>query len=64
MKGGAKNKVLISKLPPGGGAHSRALKLKSHNPRPSPVGGGALVTNDWCIKQEHHNRSRYWEKIL
>ena len=43
MKGGAKSKVLTSSLPPGGGAHSRALKVKSHNQR------GAVVTNDWCI---------------
>ena len=35
-KGGAKNKVLTSSLPPGGRAYSRALKLNSHNPRPSP----------------------------
>ena len=35
VKGGAKSKVLTS-LPPGGGAHSRALKAESHNPSPSP----------------------------
>ena len=35
-KGGAKSKVLKSSFPPGGGAYIRALKLKSHNPRPSP----------------------------
>ena len=28
----AKSKVLTSSLPPGGGAHSRALKLKCHSP--------------------------------
>ena len=50
MKGGAKSKVLTSSLPPGGGAHSRALKLKSHNPCPSPLSGGAVVTNDWCMR--------------
>ena len=33
-KGGAKSKVLTSSFPPGGGAHSMALK--SHNPHPSP----------------------------
>ena len=27
-KGGAKSKVLTSTLPPGGGAHSRALKAE------------------------------------
>ena len=32
----AKSEVLTSSLPPGGGAHSRALKAESHNPRPSP----------------------------
>ena len=43
-KGRGKEQSLTSSLPPGSGAHSRALKLKSHNPRP----GGAVVTNDWC----------------
>ena len=28
MKGGAKSKVLNFSLPPGGGAHSRALKAE------------------------------------
>ena len=34
-KGGAKSKVLTSSLPPGGGAHSRALKAEKHNLRSS-----------------------------
>ena len=39
-KGGAKSKVLTSSWPPGGGAHDRALKLKSHHESPPfPVGG-------------------------
>ena len=44
-------KVLTSSLPPGvgGGAYSRALKAKKSLSPPFPVGGGAVVTNDWCI---------------
>ena len=46
---GAKSKVLTSSLPPGCGAYSRALKAEMSYSPPFPVGGGAVVTNDWCI---------------
>ena len=40
-------------LPPvcllGGGAHSRALKAEKLLSPPFPVGGGAVLTNDWCM---------------
>ena len=42
-------KALTSSLPPWGGAHSRALKAEKSRSPPFPVGGGAVVTNDWCI---------------
>ena len=55
-KGGAKSKVLTSSSPPGGGAYSRVLKLKSHNSRPSPQVGeqwlqmtSALFVHRWWI---------------
>ena len=35
---------MTSSLPPGGGAHTRALKVII--PTFPPVGGGAVVTND------------------
>ena len=49
MKDQAKSKVLTSSLPPGVGAYSKALKAEKSSSPPSPVGGGAVVTNDWCI---------------
>ena len=52
-KGGTKSKVLTSSLSPGGGAHSSALKAEKSQSLPVPVGGGALVTNDWCIIFDH-----------
>ena len=36
VKGWAKSKVLTTSLPPGSGAHSRALKAESHNLHHSP----------------------------
>ena len=49
--GRAKSQVLTSSLSPGGGAHSRALKAEKSLSLPFPAGGGggAVVTNDWCI---------------
>ena len=49
MKGRAKSIVLTSSLSPGGGVYSKALKTEKSQSPPFPVGGGALVTNDWCI---------------
>ena len=49
MKGRAKSMVLTSSLFPGGGVYSTALKTEKSQSPPFPVGGGALVTNDWCI---------------
>ena len=49
VKGRAKSIVLTSSLSPGGGVYSRALKTEKSQSPPFPVGGGAVVTNDWCI---------------
>ena len=45
----AKGIVLMSILSLGDGAYSRKLKTEKSLSRPFPVGGGAVVTNDWYI---------------
>ena len=57
MKGRAKSMVLTTSLSPGDGVYSRALKTKKSQFPPFPVGGGAVVTNDWCIKWIWHKNS-------
>ena len=42
-------RVLAFSFPLGDGAYSRALKAEKSYSTPFPVGGGAVVTNDWCI---------------
>ena len=44
------SKVLTSSLPHGGGVYSIALKDEKSSSPPFPVGGGAVVTNDWCTR--------------
>ena len=46
---GKEQGVTIS-LSPQGGAYTRALKSEKSLSLPIPVGGGAVDTNDWCIK--------------
>ena len=69
---------MTSSLPPGGGAHSRALKAEKSKSPPFPVGGGPVVTNDWCVifktgdtfsigsmqtlEVSHFERSTVWHK--
>ena len=40
---------LTISVSPQGGAHTRALKIEKLSAPLYPVGGGAMVTNDWCI---------------
>ena len=47
--GGKKSSVFTSHMSPQCGNYSRALFCKKLLSPPIPVGGGAVVTNDWCI---------------
>ena len=44
------SRVVTISLSPHGGAYTRALKSKKSLSPPIPVGGGAVDTNDWCIR--------------
>ena len=46
-------KVGTISLSPQGGAFTRALKSENSLSPPTPVGGGAVDTNDWCIICAH-----------
>ena len=48
--GGAKSRVVTISLSPQGRAYTRALKSEKSLSLPIPIGGGAVDTNDWCIK--------------
>ena len=47
---GEKSSVFTSNMSPQCGGYSRALFCKKLLSPPIPVGGEAVVTNDWCIK--------------
>ena len=50
--------VLTSSLPHVGGVYSRALKTRKSKYPPFPVGGGVMVTNDWCINTASEPQTR------
>ena len=48
-QGRAKSIVLTTRLSPGAGVYSMSLNTEKSKYPPFPVGGRAVVTNEWCI---------------
>ena len=49
---GAKSRVVTISLSPQGGIYFMALKSEGSLSPPIPIGGGAVDTNDWGIKDK------------
>ena len=50
VEGWTKSRFVIIGLSQEGGVYTRALKSEGSLSPPIPVGGGAVDTNDWCIR--------------